>query len=67
MNKVNPFYEKNAISVGEFCSANNYRPKPYDKNKHHLGQKHELFFLTAQSLSKLGFCTNSTETATTMI
>lgn len=32
MNKVNPFYEKNAVPVGSFVSVGDYSPKPYDKN-----------------------------------
>lgn len=31
MNKVNPFYEKNAISVDKFLSVSDYSPKAYDK------------------------------------
>ena len=32
MNKVNPFYEKNAIPVDKFVSIEDYYPKAYDKN-----------------------------------
>ena len=32
MNKVNPFYEKNAVAVNEFASVADYSPVPYDKN-----------------------------------
>lgn len=33
MNKVNPFYEKNAVPVDKFVSIQDYSPKAYDKNK----------------------------------
>lgn len=32
MNKVNPFYEKNAVPVDGFASVADYSPVPYDKN-----------------------------------
>ena len=32
MNKVNPFYEKNAIPVDKFISVDDYSPIPYDKH-----------------------------------
>ena len=32
MNKVNPFYEEEAIPVSEFVSIADYSPIPYDKN-----------------------------------
>ncbi len=32
MNKINPFFEKNAIAVGDFASVQDYSPIPYDKN-----------------------------------
>lgn len=32
MNKVNPFYEKNAVPVDAFASVADYSPVPYDKN-----------------------------------
>ena len=31
MNKINPFLEKEAISVEKFSSVDDYSPKPYDK------------------------------------
>lgn len=31
MNKINPFYEKDAISVEKFASIDDYSPKAYDK------------------------------------
>ncbi|HBJ97900.1 MAG TPA: hypothetical protein DDY82_02365, partial [Clostridiales bacterium] len=31
MNKVNPFLEKNAISVKDFATVDDYSPVPYDK------------------------------------
>ena len=31
MNKVNPFEEKNAISVDKFVAVDDYSPIPYDK------------------------------------
>ena len=31
MNKVNPFYEKNAVPVDGFASVADYSPVPYDK------------------------------------
>ncbi len=33
MNKVNPFFEKNAIGVDRWASVDDYSPKPYDKLK----------------------------------
>lgn len=32
MNKVNPFFEKNAIPIDKFLSIDEYSPKAYDKN-----------------------------------
>ena len=32
MNKINPFYEKEAIPVEKFVSVDEYSPKPYNKN-----------------------------------
>ena len=32
MNKINPFYEKDAISVEKFASVDDYSPKAYDKH-----------------------------------
>lgn len=32
MNKINPFYEKDAISVEKFASVDDYSPKSYDKH-----------------------------------
>lgn len=31
MNKINPFYEKNAIPIDKFILTDEYSPKPYDK------------------------------------
>ena len=31
MNKINPFYENNAIAGDKFVSVSDYSPKPYDK------------------------------------
>lgn len=31
MNKINPFYEKDAVAVGDFVSVGDYASKPYDK------------------------------------
>lgn len=31
MNKINPFLEEKAISVGNFASVDDYSPRPYDK------------------------------------
>ena len=32
MNKVNPFFEKNAIPIDKFLSIDEYSPKAYDKS-----------------------------------
>ncbi len=55
MNKVNPFYEKNAISVGEFCSVNDYSPKPYDKNKTSPWTKTRIILLNGTEFEQTWF------------
>lgn len=55
MNKINPFYEKKAISVGEFSSVRDYSPKAYDKNKTSPWTKTRIILLNGTEFEQTWF------------
>lgn len=55
MNKVNPFYEKNAISVNEFSGISDYSPVPYDKNKTSPYTKTRIILLNGAEFEQTWF------------
>lgn len=67
MNKINPFLEKNAISVDKFVSVEDYSPISYDKNKVSPYTKTRIILLNGAEFEQHGFCISLTETATIMI
>ena len=55
MNKINPFYEKKAIKVDEFCSINDYSPKPYNKSKTSPYTKTRIILLNGTEFEQTWF------------
>lgn len=55
MNKVNPFYEKNAIPVDKFVSVSDYSPKPYDKNTTNPYTKTRIILLNGTEFEQTWF------------
>lgn len=55
MNKINPFYENNAISVDKFASVDDYSPKPYDKLKTSPYTKTRIILLNGTEFEQAWF------------
>lgn len=58
MNKANPFYQSNAISVEKFISVEDYSVKAYDKNSTSPYTKTRIILTNGAEFEQTWFCTN---------
>lgn len=62
MNKINPFVEEKAISVGDFASVDDYSPKPYDKKTASPYTKTRVILLNGTEFEQNWFLHNFSRT-----
>lgn len=55
MEKINPFFEKNAVKVEKFVSVDDYCPKSYDKNKTSPYTKTRIILLNGAEFEQTWF------------
>ena len=55
MEKINPFFEKNAVKVEKFVSVDDYCPKAYDKNKTSPYTKTRIILLNGAEFEQTWF------------